>query len=478
VFGPEVQDRLLAEVRRAALHVPAYRVLLDEQRVSVDGVVDFDTFVSRCPLLSRRNTFARFDVSQLSVGGQLADIADVLTSSGHEGQFSFGVTSRREAAASAAFVDTAMDAWFGVRSRPALLINCLPMGVVLSSGCMTVATTSVREDMAVALVQAFGDRYEQIILVGDPLFMKRLTDHAADRRVDWRRFRVNAIVGEEIFGEHFREYVAQCFGLDLDHPESGYIMSSLGVAELGLNLGFETPATIALRRLAVAEPAFARDLLGRETGPGMCLPMIFSFDPGRTFIEIVEPDDDGYGRLTVSMLDPDRSVPLLRYQTGDVARLLDPARVAAAAHRHGVPGGEVPAALLALRGRDRESLPNGSHVGFYKDAVYANRELARQVTGAVRLVFSGSQCTVHVQLVRGQAPEPGLEAGLRREMKADVRPVQVVLWSYAAFPYGMGLDYERKFRHYVPEERDGEPAASVDRDAVARSPVVTGSDGR
>ena len=42
----------------------------------------------------------------------------------------------------------------------------------------------------------------------------------------------------------------------------------MGVAELGLNLGFETPATIALRRLAVVHPAFARDLLGRDISSG------------------------------------------------------------------------------------------------------------------------------------------------------------------------------------------------------------------
>ena len=36
------------------------------------------------------------------------------------------------------------------------------------------------------------------------------------------------------------------------------------------------------------------------------------------------------------MLDPDRSVPLLRYQTGDVARLLDRDHVAATLRRHGV----------------------------------------------------------------------------------------------------------------------------------------------
>ena len=100
--------------------------------------------------------------------------------------------------------------------------------------------------------------------------------------------------------------------------------------------------------------------------------MILSFDPQRTFIEIVDPDDQGYGRLTISMLDPGRQIPLLRYQTGDVARLLDPrAGRGDAARATAWPSADLPPALLALRGRTREALPNGAQVGLYKDALYA-----------------------------------------------------------------------------------------------------------
>lgn len=259
--------------------------------------------------------------------------------------------------------------------------------------------------------------------------------------------------------------MAQGLALDLDHPEHGYIMSSLGVAELGLNLAFETPATIALRRLAAAHPAFARELFGRAIGSGPSLPMIFTFNPERTFIEVVEPDADGYGKMTVSMLDPARSIPLLRYQTGDVARLLDRDQVTALARRHGLHERELPTALLALQGRNREASANRAHVGVYKGALLANHEVARHLTGAVRLTFVGNRCTMHVQLVRGQVPDSALEQAILQEIAADLRPARLVLWPYAAFPDGMGLD-ERKFSYYAPGERDAE-----------RSPVPSASDG-
>jgi phenylacetate-CoA ligase len=461
VFNAETEERTLGEFRRAAVEVPAYRTLLEEHGVRAGDVHDLASFTRLCPVLSKENTFDRFPLEQLSVGGKLTDVADVLTSSGHGGRFSFGVTSRKQAAASADFMDRAFDDAFGIATRRTLAINCLPMGVVFSSNLMTVATTSVREDMAIALIEAFGPQYDQIVLVGDPLFMKRFSDYARERGIDWNRYRVNAIIGEEIFGSHFRGYLASSLGLNVDRPADGYIMSSFGAGELGLHLLYETPDTIRIRRAALGHPAFARDLLGAGAAERGVLPMIFSYDPLRTFIEVVGADADGYGRMTTSMLEPDRMVPLLRYQTGDIIRLVDRARISAVARRHGVPldADRLPPVLVALRGREREELPNGSHVGVYKDALYADHRSARRLTGAFRVVFDGDRCTMHVQLTRSNVPHVSIEEAILRALPPPVRPSRMVLWRYAEFPFGMSLDYERKFVHYVPGAHD----AGVDR---------------
>jgi phenylacetate-CoA ligase len=452
---------LLSEFRRAAETVPAYRTLLDEEGVGAASISDQASFSSLCPLLSKKNTFERFPLDQLSVGGELTDVADVLTSSGHGGRFSFGVISRKEASAGARFIDLAFDEAFRIATRKTLTINCLPMGVIFSSHQMTVATTSVREDMAVALIEAFGHHYEQIVLAGDPLFMKRFTDYASARGVHWGRYRVNVIIGEEVFGENYRGYLAGCFGLDVSDPQSGYVMSSFGVGELGLHLCYETTGTIALRRAARDNPEFAEQLLGVTRDAGAPVPMIFTYNPLRTFLEVTQPDVHGYGALTISMLDADRSIPLLRYQTGDVVRLLDSEQTASLARRHSIalPAG-LPPTLVALRGRQNEALPNGSHVAFYKDALYADHDIARQLTGAFRLVFSERAFTLHVQLQSSQEADASLEAGLLKTIPAALRPDRVVLWDYSWFPFGMSLDYERKFTHYVAGERDPSPIPS------------------
>jgi phenylacetate-CoA ligase len=452
VFSRETEGRLLKVFRRAASDVPAYRALLEEHGTRADQVVDMESFSGLCPVLSKSNTFDRFPIDQLCVGGKLGDLATVLTSSGHGGRFSFGVIDKEQAATSADFVDQAFDAAFQIKKRRTLAINCLPMGVSFSSRCMTVATTSVREDMAVALVQAFGRYYDQIVLVCDPLFIKKLTDYANEKALDWSRYRVNVMLGEEIFGEHFRGYIAECLDLHPDRPEAGYIMSSFGTGELGLHLCYETQATIALRRATFRSPEFASDLLGVAQGR-MALPMILSFDPQRTFIEVTEPDRSGYGQMTTSVLDQELPLPLLRYQTGDVVRLLAPNEVIEASHRHGVPlSADLPLGLLALKGRDKETLPNGLHTGDYKDALYVNHEIARHFTGAFRLTFSGKKCTLHVQLVPSKTPSADLKHGILQAMPAALRPGDLVLWPHDQFPFGVSLDYERKFAYYVPRE--------------------------
>ena len=440
-------DDLLDAFRRAAA-LPWYRTLLQDAGV-VDpaAIVDTQSFTRLAPVLTKRNTFDRFPLHELAAGVSMRDLAGVLTSSGHGGRFSFGLISRPHAAAGGRFIDLALDAAFDIASRPTLAINCLPMGVGFSSERMTVATTSVREDMAAALVQSFGRYYEQIVLVADPLFMKRLLDHAADTSVDWTGHRMQAVLGEEVFGEHFRSYAAAALGLDADDPSRGYVMSSFGVGELGLHLCYETPATIAVRRTIARRPELIADLVGLDDA-SRGVPAVLTFSSARTFVEAVDPDDTGYGRLTVSMLDPELPIPLLRYQTGDRVRLLDAETIAATLARHGTTlPGPLPANLLALAGRDRDALPNGSHVAVYKDALYADPVVARGITGAFRLVFANDDDTMHVQLTRSSDADASLESRLQAVLPHTARPMKVALWPYDRFPFGMTVDYERKFRY-------------------------------
>src|SRR3954453_22682734 len=235
-------DRVLPAFRRAASSI-AYQQLLQESNVSVDSITDLAAFTARCPVLTRENTFCRFPLTDLIAPGVFGESAEVLTSSGHSGRFSFGVITRRQLLAAGAFADEATDAAFQVKSRRTLMINCLPMGVNVPSERMTVASVSVRPDMAVGLIKNFGSYYDQVLVISDPLFLPHLLAHAEAEAVEWPRYQVKVVVGEEFFGEAFRQHVGGRLGYTSRNLDDGVIMSSMGVGELGLHLFHETPVT-------------------------------------------------------------------------------------------------------------------------------------------------------------------------------------------------------------------------------------------
>jgi phenylacetate-CoA ligase len=443
--------RVIAAFHRAAREMPWYRELLAAAAVDPSEIVDLATFVTRVPLLTKNNTFHRFPIDHLAAGTRIADLAGVLTSSGHGGRFAFGLTTRTDAAMEEEFIDDALDATFAVRSRRTLLINCLPMGVVFRSAATTVATVSVREDMALALLVAFGHHFEQVVIVADPLFVKRVIDYAAENHYDWSRVRTHVILGEEIFGEHFRTYVANALRLNIDGADSGSVMSSFGVGELGLHLAHETPATIALRRAAWTDAALARELLAHDSGCSS-LPAILAFNPSRTLVEVLAADSSGYGQLAFSLLDPGAPIPLLRYSTGDVARILDADSVMSVCARRGTSvSSGLPAQMIALRGRVGDRLPNGADVGLYKDVLYADPMAAPQLSGAFRLIVAADSLTWHVQRALSNAADPMTESELisrlLQHMPTAARPGTIIIWEYEQFPFGMGLDYQRKFAY-------------------------------
>ena len=74
------------------------------------------------------------------------------------------------------------------------------------------------------------------------------------------------------------------------------------------------------------------------------------------------------------------------------------------------------------------------------------------MTGAVRLTFTEGDCTVHVQLVPDVDGADAIARRLTDLLPSRTGAVKVVCWSYDQFPFGMTLDYERKFRQYIPDQ--------------------------
>lgn len=445
------ERKLLGAFRRAARCSPAYRQLLAEAGVVPETIQTPGDFRERCPVLDKPATFGRFAVGELLADDiNVDDLASVLTSSGHGGGgFALGLSTRAQLKDAAFTIDLGLDLAFDIDRRRTLLVNCLPMGVTFQSDTVCVANVSVREDMACAIVKQAGDLFEQIVLCGDPLFLKKLCDYSQDIGLDWRRYRLNAIIGEETFTESFRDYLGGVLGIDPDQPDAGLIGSSMGVGELGLNLFNETRETVALRRACTSDPALRERLLGTAAN-GMPVPTFMVYNPMRTHIEILDPDEEHIGDLVVTMLDPAIPIPLIRYRTGDRARFVTPEALANAIAPEFRPP-TLP--VIALQGRSKDLLPWGGHVDDFKDVLYRHPEVARQLSGAHRIEGDAQQVCWRVQANRGAGTELSelagrLAGGLANRLPGI--PVTVQCLAYDDFPYGRTVDYERKFVYWVP----------------------------
>ncbi len=442
----EIGERKLLKAFRDAAKSEAYLTLLREHNLDWQSVRDADDIVRSMPLLNKQNTFMRFSLAQLAMPGTLGKLAGVLTSSGATGRFSFGLSTWEAVRSAAEDIDLGLQEAFDIDHLGTLVINCLPMGVRFSSNTVCVAETSVREDMALAIALDVGPYFDQIVIIGDPLFLKCLIDLAREQATDWSKQRISVIVGEEPFSENYRGYLAKQLVIDLDNPAGGWIGSSYGVAELGLNILFESRQSARMRRFSHSNHLFRDALFGSDSHNG-AVATFFHYNPLRTFVEILNPDEQGFGQLVVSMIERGRVIPLIRYLTGDIARIITRDSIRQAYNRVGIAMPTMsPLPLIALVGRELSNLPAGGNVIQFQDALYADNNVADAVTGAFRLAPETGRTTMHIQLRKSQR-EPatslvsnGLPAGLQNS--TDIK-----FWPYLSFPFGLTLDYERKFNY-------------------------------
>jgi phenylacetate-CoA ligase len=447
-MGFDFESLALQSFQHAAARVPAYRTILAEAGIRPEDIKTAQDF-ARLPLLEKKNTFQRFGVEQLCVDGELGKLGAVLTSSGHSGIFAFGLTRAEALPYAAGWIDELLDAIFQVRSRPTLLINCLPMGVKVPTVACTLAETSVRPDMVVGLMRGFAQQFAQIILVGEAAFVKHTLELGVRSGLDWRAHRVHIVLGEEPLAENARRYLEELLGIEAAKPDRALVVSSMGVAELGLNLFSEVPPVAPLVRLrrALHEDAHLRR---RVLGQSKWVPPLFTYDPRRIFVEF-----DAEERLILTTLDPHVHVPLIRYLTGDrgaFLRLDETLRTDL--EQLGLSWEELQAIpIVIIRGRGDHAL--AGNVAVYpeavKEGIYHEASLAALTTANFRIASGAERARVRIQLSPGVAASAELEkrfaAAIARYVEA---PLEIACQSYESFGSGMTLDYERKFAYLGP----------------------------
>jgi phenylacetate-coenzyme A ligase PaaK-like adenylate-forming protein len=441
------QQEVLEAFRSAAAEVSAYKDVLRKAGVDPAAVTDVEAFRSRVPLIDKSVIFP-YRIAELCRNGKMDDISGMLPSSGHSGVFAFSVNTRKNVENTARMVDLALEYCLSIFQKRTILVNTYPMGVNVHTR-LPVANTGVNADIALAIIKKFGPEFEQLVVVGQPLFAKHLIEEGLAQGVDWAGLNTNVVTGGEGFSESWRTYVSSLVGLkDPDRPAGRFVGSSMGIGELDLNLFHEIPDTIRIVRTAYRLPALRHALFGE--GVETC-PHFFMYYPMRTFIEQIPVAGSPVCDLAVSLVSPDIRNPLIRYLTGDRARILsyrDLERILAT-HAPGLPAPALHLPVVAVYGRkETVTVKTGAAIPaeVVKEAVFRQHEVAQAVTGFFKVVGVDGVLTVEVQLRRGVESTPHIKTLLDESLE-DVLPARTPfrtqVHGFRDYPYE--TSYERKY---------------------------------
>lgn len=438
----------LSAFQRAAKRVPAYRKLLKSRRLRPQTINSISQFAAKVPLVDKEALFCLHGIADLCVDGSVEDISTIYTSSGFSKQFSWGVETAGDEEQLRANIDLLLEWHFGAARRKTLLINALPMGVKVPARLPIVLDTGPRADACLAAVKMLGPHVEQVVLVGEHPFLKKMIEEgASDPAVNWPSRRVFVVTGGEWVACHYAKYVGALLGHDPKDESRGHVMVNLGVSEVGLSVGIETAEARRVRAMLRGDAAFRGALLGDSP----FVPVITQFMPQRFYIESPK-DKEGVPRLAVTTLDPARRLPLVRYTTGDWARVIPHGEMAAALSRvdRAMAARLSPLPFIAMWGRGR-ALKVGRASVFpeqVKEAIYADAALAGATTGDFRMKAVRGGWSLRIQLAQGVKVSARWSRQLEAAITAatSVRPA-VTAVPFNAFAEGLDVGYQRKFRY-------------------------------
>jgi phenylacetate-CoA ligase len=436
--------------------VPFYRRLLAKRRIRPVAVTNVETFQTVVPIIRKRDVFAVHPLADLLVDRSLHGIDTLVTSSGlTASSFSLGVITRKGARSMVQSIDRVLDMLFQTGRRKTFMINTCAMGVTFPSS-LPGSNLSVRSDKALALLRTLRPYYQQFVLASDVYFLKKLIEDGRSAGMRWSEWPVQFGTGGEWFPESYRRYLASLLQVDLDRrrPRT-HILSTMGAAELGFDLCFETHDTVRLRQLACTDERLREALFG----PVDTVPMIGHYDPRRWFVELTPTNElgPGGGAFVFTNLDPDAAMPLVRYQTGDCGYLLSYSRVTrilrALKYDAYVPGLTYP--LLAVAGRIDQALTVGGRavrMEFLRSLLYSDHPLASATTGQFIVTARRGRLHLHIQLQA--AIEPGRRSKIQAQFSSLFNrhvPSVVRAVPYFDFHDALSVDYERKFQHRIRE---------------------------
>lgn len=168
-----------------------------------------------------------------------------------------------------------------------------------------------------------------IIVGGYPPHIRAIVDLANEEGFPLHKHNFIAVVGGESMSEDMRDLIVTKKDADGKVVRTGFTqcLSSYGASDLDINIGYESPFEIGLRKACHANKALAEELFGKN----QFIPMIFHYDPLNYLIET-----DADNNMIFTCVRMDRISPRIRYNLGDRGKIMPVSEVLKIVEKHGV----------------------------------------------------------------------------------------------------------------------------------------------
>jgi len=298
--------------RRAASMVPAYKKFLVDNNFrssQIKSVADF----YKIPPTNKKNYIRKYPLRERLWNGRLDSEMVFTSSSGSTGNPQYFPRSSRVDETARKVHEKFIK--LGTSKGGVLVVDAFSMGIWIGglityqsfvsaarfSGLpVSVITPGINKNEILRILSDLAPQFEEVILCGYPPFIKDIVEEAKNRKISFKKFRLRFLFAAEAFSEEFRNYLCRAAGVKDPILDT---MNIYGSADIGV-MAHETPASIAVRRLAVKNKRLFESLFGQTTK----IPTLAQYDPDDIYFET------NNGEL---LLTADNVAPLIRYEIGD-----------------------------------------------------------------------------------------------------------------------------------------------------------------
>ncbi|MFA9391965.1 MAG: hypothetical protein ACERKD_19305 [Prolixibacteraceae bacterium] len=392
------------------------------------------------PCLNKQKVFSSIPLISL-IQNNKKRIGAISLSSGASGAFSIGFSTRKDLKRASVETDVFLNLFFNARKNNTVVINASAMGVRAYTNHVC-CDTGPRIDLVLHLLMNVAPAFDKVFVIGDPVFIKSLVEESVRKGFEWDKQAIYLISGGEWLPESLRTYVHGLIGKSAQQPEMGFWSCIYGLTELGYPLFFETADLVVYRS------ALSKSKKKQESPLHMLCttPSVYYYRPSSYYLEELQ-QASGTSHLAFTMLNKKRMVPMVRYDTGDVGRLID---------SKSVPDKKYPLPLVEFWGRDQNWLEIASgmiYVNDIKEIIFSLFEICPFITGYFTLNSIKDKAILMLQLKKGVSENAVNAEVLEKAFLSNYsHQLEVSLVEYMQMGAQMELDFERKFKHLNTEQ--------------------------